>query len=168
VPLSTLPVSQAGLIAPQHELAPANENTLLAKASEPPKRLDDQATGKLPKSRFASDKFDSSFGSDTVIDSAVENKLETKSKMRKLPGALEDTATKKFEPTHEDHYSSAPSPPQPNMALFIPASIALVGKLWYVGSFFAQIIAQLPWLASEVGQIALCIGIIIYAAKGAK
>ncbi len=175
VPLNALPVSQAGLVAPPHELAPANENALVSsKTLEPPKQPDDPLPSKSPKSRFSADKFaadkiESGFGSDTIVESAVDNKIETKSKMRKLPGALEENS-KKYEAAPEDHhYSSVPSPPQPNMVLFVPASIAVIGKLWYFGAFASQIMPQTAWLASEVGQIVLFAAIAFYAAtKGTK
>jgi hypothetical protein len=80
---------------------------------------------------------------------------------RKRPGALSD----------DQHYSAgsdAAAPATPIMVIFITGFLGAIAKAYFIFSFWKSFAASMPMLVDQIGQLAVFVGLIIFAMKGSR
>ncbi len=87
-----------------------------------------------------------------------------------LPLSVQDSPRKRFDSGSDGHRDSASAgaPSGPIMVIFITGCLAAIGKVWYIITFLKTFTQSMPMLLDQVGQLAIFIGLIIYAAQGSK
>jgi hypothetical protein len=83
---------------------------------------------------------------------------------RKRPGAISSASD------DHDHYagSNAGGPATPIMVIFITGFLCTIAKAYFLFSFWKQFAASMPMLVDQLGQLALFVGLLIFAMQGSK
>jgi hypothetical protein len=83
---------------------------------------------------------------------------------RKRPGALGAVSD-----DHDHHPgSNAAAPSTPIMVIFVTGFLGAIAKGYFLFSFWKQFAASMPMLVDQLGQLAIFVGLIIFAMQGSR
>jgi hypothetical protein len=70
----------------------------------------------------------------------------------------------------KSHAAGSPggAPSGPIMVLFVTGFLGAISKVYFIFSFFKSFTASMPMLLDQIGQLAIFVGLIIYAVQGTR
>jgi hypothetical protein len=109
----------------------------------------------------------------TLPDDDDDDDLNSSHGSRGLPlSAQQPMSRKRLSSVSDDksHAAGSPggAPSGPIMVLFVTGFLGAISKVYFIFSFFKSFTASMPMLLDQIGQLAIFVGLIIYAVQGTR